>query len=363
MTSAAEATFDKARPMYKALDDSLTGVPDTLGSTSKVVQQAITRAEKLGIQVTHSPGGLELIDQSGAVVDRGTVSPMKLEDGLKSGRLRYEEISGKQPITTYMKVRSELLKMQRASSDPATSFAIGGEIRSMNNAMDEALEGTPLHENWLEANRLWSKGYAIREVADSLNDTVKGTPPSVQAEGLEKIPTKVSASSLVEKLNDLDRNGTLDRAFSRKEASNLRKAADILDRAQKTPISKSESGGFSFFKGLASAARGNALPLAGAAAGYVTGGLRGAEYGAGLGFIVQEVGMRSLINAMTRIEGVNALNSLSRAQNPATAARALQTLKAIGVREDERQQKQAARDIVDGDGDGNGDGDGGGQQP
>lgn len=325
MTSAAETTFAKARPMYEALDNSLQTVPELFNGAGKVVADAITRARKLGLDI--DPNVEESLVFDGKKITKAD-NP-ELWQRLKEQGIVNDAGEGT-PLSAAVSIRSQLLKMMRGSSDAAYRANVANEVGRINAEMEKALKGSPLYDNWMEANRLWSKGYALREVADAINSSVTGTPPSVQAEGLARIPTKISASGLVERLNDLDREGVLDRAFTPEEASNLRKAADILDRAQKVPIGKSE-GSFSFFKGLAAAARGSVVPAAGAALGYaMSGEIRGAEYGAGVGYIVQEVGMRSLINAMTTKAGVGLLERLSTTKNAAAAARYIQAMKVLG---------------------------------
>lgn len=226
MSSAADATFAKARPMYTALDSSLKTIPDAMTSVSKVTEQAIARARKLGATISQSDP--ESIDLHGRTLTPQTdpVAWQMLKDqGIISGN------SGGQPISSYMKVRSELLKMQRSTPDAALRNAIGNEITGMNSNMEAALKGTPLWDNWQEANRLWSKGYAIRDVGDAIRKSTKGTPEAEQAPGVSKVPTVIKGPQLVQRLNELKQNGVLDRAFTPDETSNLRQAADILDRA------------------------------------------------------------------------------------------------------------------------------------
>lgn len=227
MSRAADATFDKARPMYNALDHSLISVPDSLDRVSKVTETAISRARKLGVEVSTEGESVDLYGRK--ITPQTDPNAWKLlkEQGLVPG--------GGQPLSTYMKVRSELLKMQRSSSDAALRNAIGNELKSMNANMEKALEGTPLLDDWHEASRLWSKGYAIRDVADALHAKTKGTPTTSQASGLGKIATTIEAAPLVSALNDLSRDGILDKAFSQPQIKNLRAAIDILDRSTGKP--------------------------------------------------------------------------------------------------------------------------------
>jgi hypothetical protein len=83
-------------------------------------------------------------------------------------------------------------------------------------------------------------------------------------------------------------------------------------------------------RGLAHAVSGAKGPLIGAGVGFLLGhGLYGAEFGAGIGFIVQAVGERSLVDVMTRIDGVNALKSIETAKTPAELQTALKTLATV----------------------------------
>lgn len=225
MADAAETTFAKARPMYNALDQSLLTVPDTLQNVSKVTNQAIARAEKLGVTVTRGSGESLVIDGVNFTPETDPVAWRNLqEQGL------VPQTTG-QPISTYIKIRSQLLKMQRSTSDAALRTKIADEVSNMNTQMESALKDSPLYANWTEANRLWSKGYALRSVAEVFRKATRGTPETEQAAGLSKVPTQMRGPNLVQRLNELTKTGDLQRAFSPEEIKNLRQSADILDRA------------------------------------------------------------------------------------------------------------------------------------
>ena len=228
MSNAADATFAKAKPMYEALDQAVATVPDSMAEVSKVTQQAIERAKKLGVEVAQSePESVTVSGQKYTPANNPRAWELLKRQGLVPE-------GGGQPISTYMKVRSELLKMQRSATDAALRNHIGNEIKSMNANMDAALAGTPLADSWHQANALWSKGYALRDVADALRATTEGTPAGVQAPGLSKVPTNIKGPQLVARLNDLANTGVLDRAFTPEEVRNLRQSADILDRASQS---------------------------------------------------------------------------------------------------------------------------------
>ena len=231
MADASDATFAQARPMYDALDKSLVSVPDSLENVSKVTEQAIARARKLGVEITPGSGNSVVIDGVTFTPQSDPVAWQSFKDqGLVPD-------NAGQPISTYMKIRSQLLKMQRSTSDAALRNKIGDEVKGMNENMETALKDTPLYENWTEANRLWSKGYALRDVADAIRKTTVGTPASAQSSDLAKVPTRLRGPGLVKRLNDLDKIGVLKKAFTPDEISNLRQSADILDRAAE-PVGK-----------------------------------------------------------------------------------------------------------------------------
>ncbi len=327
MQDAANATFEKARPMYAALDQSLTTVPDTLSGVSRIVQDAIGKARKLGVDIDSSAEDAISFDGRKLTPE----SNPELWQRLKDQGVINDAGQGT-PLTAYTKIRSQLLKMQRSASDPAFRFAVGNEIQNMTGNMERALEGTPLHANWLEAGRLWAKGYALRDVADAIKDSTKGTPASAQAPELTPVPTTVQGAGLVSRINDLADNGTLQRAFKPEEIANLRKAADTLDRIQRTPIGQGSGESLSISRGVGQAVRGAAGPLVGAGLGALAGGLGGAEFGAGLGFIVQRIGERGLVNLMTRTDGVSALQAFEKAKNVADKAAAMQRIAAISAK-------------------------------
>jgi hypothetical protein len=300
MQEAADATFAKARPMYAALDKSLTTVPDGLENVSKITQQAMSRAKKLGVTFGDESVDLSKIrpDKNGSIQWGGTriskaTNPERWNALVKDGII--DDSGHGTPISAYIKVRSQLLKMQRSTADAATRNAISNEIRTMNEGMETALKGTPLYENWVQANHLWSKGYALRDVADAFRKATKGTPAAEQAPGLTPVQTRILGPNLVNRLNSLEQEGILGRAFTHEEISNLRQAADILDRARAAAGS-----GYSFVHGYSlrsvfwrSLIRMPAIPL---------------------------------VNIMTKIEGVNALKAAEAARTPAELQTALVAL-------------------------------------
>jgi len=202
-------------------------------TVSKVTQQAIARAEKVGAKIVRGQGDSVVIN--GKSISQAT-DPVAWKNLQDQGIVVADP---GQPFSSYMKVRSQLLKMQRSASDPAVRYQIGNEISSMNTNMEAALQGTKLLDSWHEANALWSKGYAIRDVAEAIRNVTEGTPSGVQSPALTKVPTTVKGPQLVSKLNELENDGVLARAFTPDQVKNLRQAADILDRA-----SSSVGGGF-----------------------------------------------------------------------------------------------------------------------
>lgn len=339
MKDAAETTFERARPMYAALDQSLIQVPGTFKAASKITQQAMARAEKLGLHIGEGPVDISRItpEADGTIQWGGTriskaTHPDRwaqlVEDGIINDAGRGT------PLTAYTRVRSQLLKMQRMSTDAAQRYAIGKEVEILNKAMDTAFTGTPLADNWAEANRLWAKGYALRDVAEAIRLRTQGTPTAKQAPGLEKVPTRLQGASLVSRLNKLAENGVLERGFTSQEIANLRQSADIWDRIQRTPVGKSGRAGMPHSRGLAHALSGAKGPAIGAITGGVLGAMRGglagvvggAATGAGLGLVVQGGIEGWLAQIMTRTEGVKVLRAVETARTPTQMQMAMKAL-------------------------------------
>jgi hypothetical protein len=336
MGDAAEATFNRARPMYAALDRALVTVPDGLRGVSEVLRAAIARAKKLGLTLEAENGDVGAIrpeadgsiQWGGSRISKAT-HPDRWADLVDQGII--DETGQGTPLSAYMKVRSQLLRMQRGTTDAALRYAIGDEVKAMNRNMAAALKGTRLYEDWTTANKLWSKGYALRSVADAITKSTRGSPMEAQSPALAKVPPKLQGAGLVARLNALADEGVLETAFSPTEAKNLRQAADVLDRIQRTRTGKGAGESMSPSRGVAHAVRGAVGPVVGAGAGLVAGGLHGAEIGAGLGFLVQQIGERALVNVMTRTEGVAALRAIEAARTPAQMRAAVTALKAAAT--------------------------------
>ena len=334
VNDAATASYAQASPLYNELDASLVNVPDVLQKVSRITQDAINKAQKLGVSVGEGVDLTKITPEKDGTIQWGgtriskSTYPERWAQLVKDGII--DESGGATPLKAYRQVRSQLLKMQRSSSDAGVRYAIGKDIETMTENIESALKGTPIERNWSEANRLWSKGKALQDVSEAIRDATKGTPAAAQSPGLAPVPTKVQGASLVSKLNDLYKDGTLERAFTHEEVSNLRQAADILDRIQRTSIGHGSGESASISRGLTHALRGNAGPLAGAAIGGSFGGLKGAEMGAGLGFITQKIGEQGLVRVMTNLDGVSALKELEAAKTPTEAQSAIRKILIIG---------------------------------
>ncbi len=343
MDDAATASFRKAAPLYDALDSSLREVPANFSKVSKIVQDAIAKARKLGIPVEEGEAGADISkirpDKNGAIQWGGSKiskasHPERWAKLVSDGII--DDSGNGTPIRTYRMVRSQLLKMQRSATDGATRHAIGNEVAAMDANIHEALKGTEFEKTFGEANRLWRQGHARIQVADAVKDATKGTPASVQAGGMTKVPTKLQGASLVDKLNTLADEGVLADAYTPEEVRNLRQSADILDRIQKTPVGKGAGESMSFARGLTHAVRGFKGPMIGAGIGagaeLLSGGsiLRGAEMGAGIGFIVQSIGERALVKLMTTVDGVKGLKAVESAKTPIDYHNAIVAL-SVGV--------------------------------
>lgn len=208
VAQGSEAVFEQARPMYQALDASLTHVPTVLDQLGTLTQKAIGRLRNKGIEIGN------------------TYNP-------------------EQPLQSMQAIRSELLEMQRAArrtGDTLKAKIAGDEAMAIDGDISETLQNARirgLYDNWRQANALWKRGVALRDVADVIDGAVKGTPVEAQVNipgQIETRPVEINAASLVERLNDLSRDGTLDKAFGQGYARSIRQVAEFLKRAQETNI-------------------------------------------------------------------------------------------------------------------------------
>lgn len=293
MHDAASATHAQARPMYAALDASLTTVPDALESVSKVTQEAMAKARRLGVEVG-DPRAAEI-----ASATKG-MNPDVVRQIYESEGVSMEPGT---PLQSYLAIRSQLTKMQRASSDPALRYTIGQEVNRMNANIRAALAPHPeLLANLTEADRLWSKGIALRDLSKALYEATEGTPEAAQAKGLPPLPQTVKPS-LVAKLNELERDGTLARGLSRSEIDNLRSSIDIIDRA-------SEAG----------------PPTIGSEAT-----LKGYNPHTSVFYWLREKANIPRIRAMTTVRGVTALRRMANAPDPIEFSRAAAMMDSAGL--------------------------------
>jgi hypothetical protein len=315
LKSAADATFERARPMYAALDEELVTVPGDLHSASAIVKKAISRAKGLGYDFEASQ------EAHYGEEPLGTGKPVS---------------DASHPLTDFQKIRSELGKMRRGSKDPALRYRISEEMKQMTDAMDKALDNTGLKETWKEADRLWAKGYALNSIADALKESTEGVEAAVQPKGVEAIPSEIKGRALEETLKDLADDGTLARGLSPDEISNLRQSANILKRAQGTSTGTGYGESGSRSRAIAHILRGAPGPIVGAGVGAGIGALTGhpwygMEMGGFAGFIVQSIGERGLVNVMTKLDGVKALDALEKAKTPAQVQTAMTALTAAAA--------------------------------
>ena len=230
MAAAADVAQSQARPMYEALDASLTSVPDTMTNVSKAVQKAISKAKELGYDIGSTSPEEAAWRQGVEDYHLGPEAAAKLRESMGLG----PEQTGT-PLTTYLQVRSQMLKALRATADPAMRLKLSNEIGGMNAMVESSLKsaGVPgLYENWIKANQLWTKNYALRSIADSLRSSIEGTPLSEQHPELQPQAPEISGRRMVKELNSLAQERVLQKAFTQDEAKSLRQVADVLDRAQ-----------------------------------------------------------------------------------------------------------------------------------
>jgi hypothetical protein len=327
LKSAADATFERARPMYASLDEELVTVPGDLHSASAIVKKAITRAKALGYDF-----------ESSQKSHYG-------EDPLGMGK---PVSDSSHPLTDFQKIRSELGKMRRGSHDAAMRYQISEEIKQMTDAMDKSLDNTGLKDTWKEADRLWSKGYALNSIADSLKGSTEGVESSIQPKNIEAIPSEIKGKALEETLKDLSDDGTLARGLAPDEISNLRQSANILKRIQGTSTGTGYGESGSRSRAIAHILRGAPGPIVGAGIGGAIGLLHGEfmtglEAGGFAGFIAQNIGERALVNVMTKLDGVKALKAVAEAKSPLERQAALKALAAVAAIS---QPKKRSGDIL-----------------
>jgi len=327
--SAGKTNLDNASDLYNKLDGSIRVNNDNLKATAKVTQDAMRRAAALGVdlgdaakadlsKVRPEPDGTIKFD--GHPISK--VAHPELWQRLVDQGIIDDQGNGT-PLKAYIKVRSELLKMQRITNDAALKYKINNEVRIMNDNIKGALP-KDAYANWEEANRLWRTGRALEEVGEVIGSATKGTPPYEQARGIAPVATKMQGADLVAKLNKLDADGVLKDAFPDEEArSNLRKAADILDRSQRARVGKETEQTLTPSRSLGHALAGVKGPLAGAALGIGTellrgGGLWPTAAGAGIGAAVGQLatiyGEYVMVKVMTTVDGVAALEDLEKAE-------------------------------------------------
>lgn len=342
VNDAATASFAQAAPLYDNLDASLKTVPDTLQNVSKLVDTAIGRARKLGVNVAEDGGDISKIrpDKDGAIQWGGSKiskasHPDRWAKLVDEGII--DESGNGTPIKAYRNVISQLKSMLRASSDGATRLALSKEIETMTRGMDTALEGTGLEKTWHEADRLWRQGKARIDVSKAISDATKGPRAAITPPGMSEVPTEMQGGSLVKALDKLQDDGTLEDAFTPEEGKNLRQSALILDRIQKTSTGTGYGESGSRSRAIAHILRGAPGPMVGAGIGGAAGMLSGhgfivgAEAGGFAGFIVQSIGERALVNVMTKLDGVRALDAVADAKTPAEVNSAMAKLAAVAA--------------------------------
>ncbi len=342
VNDAATASFAQAAPLYDNLDASLKTVPDTLQNVSKMVDTAIGRARKLGVNFAEDGGDISKIhpDKDGAIQWGGSKiskasHPDRWAKLVDEGII--DESGNGTPIKAYRNVISQLKSMLRASSDGATRHALSKEIETMTRGMDTALEGTGLEKTWHEADRLWRQGKARIDVSKAISDATKGPRAAITPPGMSEVPTEMQGGSLVKALDKLQDDGTLEDAFTPEEGKNLRQSALILDRIQKTSTGTGYGESGSRSRAIAHILRGAPGPMVGAGVGggigLLTGHgfIAGAEAGGFAGFIVQSIGERALVNVMTKLDGVRALDAVADAKTPAEVNSAMTKLSAVAA--------------------------------
>lgn len=265
---AAQNLRSQAKPLYQQIDASLTKVPVSFDKVSRIMQDAVRKAQDRGAPI----GG---------------------------------QFDPSQPFQGVQAIRSELLRQSRelAATDPAKAAAVSQEAENLTKSLETSLKasGNPaLYKSWTQANDLWTQYHAMDELTRALDRVTKGTPMAAQAPGMAQAPTQIQGASLVETLNKLDRtrrgmrvaegHGDLTAALGPEQARAMRNVADILDRAQRTSVTPTR-------------------PL-----------LQGVFYGRPVVEIIRRMGQRPFVNAMTGRGFAYAINKLAEAPTGPKAA-------------------------------------------
>jgi hypothetical protein len=284
---AAQNLRSQAKPLYQQVDASLTRVPESFDKVSRIMQDAVRKAQ-----------------------DRG--APIG------------DQLDPVHPFQGVQAIRSELLRQSRAlaATDPAKAAAVSQEAENLTNSLETSLRASKnpeLYRSWKKANNLWTQYHAMDEVTKALDRVTKGTPMEAQAPGMAQAPTQIQGASLVETLNKLDRTrrgmrvaegkGDLTAALGPEQARAMRNVADILDRAQRTSVTPTK-------------------PL-----------LQGVFYGRPVVEIIRRMGQRPFVNAMTGRGFAYAINKLAESpQGPAAAYWTTRALSAAQQQGNEGQQ-------------------------
>ena len=196
---SGNAVLNQARPMYQALDATITGPPEMrvlANNMSKAVERAMSKAEKYGFPAQ----------------PKGSLT---------------------QPLDTYIKAKSSIADAMRNARDPIVKRGLEASYDEMNDVIEKEMKSSGvagMYDNFVEANRLWAKGKALQRVGEAIDKATPGVPSRLQNPGLSARPPEIKPVSLVQQLKKLDAKGDLTRGFGDTQKTALYKVADILDR-------------------------------------------------------------------------------------------------------------------------------------
>ncbi len=238
----ASALKDKARPIYKNIDDITNelapGAPERIGAMTGQARVKFMRyqgkVKAVAERMTNLLSDLDIKELLGLDPDVASTIRARLATLQTAERLTV-------PFETFKSTRTALMSLRRRASKAGKNNAarlLSEAIDAVNDSAGDMLKaidaqrGTTLAKDWLKANDMWRRASLGEDLGDLFRELTEGSRPSIQRElGMKPLTPTVRGKALIEKIELLQKD--IEKVYGVQAYKNIEKIGEVLATGQR----------------------------------------------------------------------------------------------------------------------------------
>jgi len=238
----AEALRDKARPIYKNIDDItselLPGAPERIkvltGQARVRFMRYQGKVKAVAQRMTELLSDLDISEMLTLDPNIASTLRTRLASLQTAERLTV-------PFETFKSTRSALMSLRRKASDAGKHNAarlLSEAIDAVNDSAGDMLKaidaqrGTTLAKDWLKANDMWKRAALGDDLSELFRKLTEGSRPSIQREmGMKPLTPTVRGKALIEEIELLQKD--IEKVYGVQAYKNIEKIGEVLATGQR----------------------------------------------------------------------------------------------------------------------------------